>query len=112
MANPGLGKHLMANRTAGSENQTQADNLVEKWGCFPSPILGNGSTPTPFSFHIDSLEDSSTTLWNHPQPVDRGHGPKRLAGFPRDLPPARLLASPGAAPKPRDQATYYNHYLI
>ena len=62
MLDAGLLEHLVANCTAGSENQTQADNLVENWGCFPSPILGNGSTASPFSAHIDSLEDSSTAL--------------------------------------------------
>ena len=112
MADPGLGQHLMANCTAGSENQAQADNLVEKWVPFPSPNLGNGSTPAPLRPHIDSLEDASTALWNHPQPVDRGHGRQRLAGFTDDSAPACLLASPGGAPKPRDPATYYNHYLI
>jgi hypothetical protein len=112
MLDPGRGEHLVTDGAAGSEDERQLDNLVEKWGFNLCPIMGTGSTRSAMPRHIDSLDDSSTAFGKHPQPVDRGHGARRLAGFPCLAWSACLLASPGAAPKPRDQAANYHINLI
>ena len=79
---------------------------------FPSAAMGICPIAARFPHHIDSLEDSSPALGNHPQPVDRGNDGERLAGIRRFARFGSLLASKGAAPKPRDQAANYNTNLI
>ena len=112
MVDSGLLEHLAADGASGSEDQGQADNLVEKSGRTPSAAMGTGSTAAALSSHIDSPEIPSPALTNHPQPVDRGGREWRLARIRRFARVAYLLASQGAAPKPRDQATNYNTNLI
>ena len=105
-------EHLAADCAGGSEDQGQSNNLVEKRRADASAALGTGSTG-----HFRASAERLIRRFIHgdkfhPQPVNHGRNRLRLAHLSESAAMARLLAIPGAAPKPRCPAPNHIHQSL